>query len=424
VDPAPERRSILRLLIAALVALAVPLAGQTPQSKPQTPVFKSATDLVTTEVKAWDKDHKFVPGLGPNDFTVLEDGVRQTIQTFSAFIGGRPVGVSAATAAPARGGLILPATAPPRDTSGRIFLVFIDDLHLQASDTPRVRQWLRDIRDTLIHDNDLVGFVSSGYSSIQGGVAYDPSHRRFNEVIAKVVGAADTPNAIISAPTTADGPAGLRHRASVAFSTVYDLLGQLEPIRDRTKALIYVSSGYDFNPHKDSRYREAQAKYSTTPEGVGGAPPGRELNDPNYVNPFDRGGQFLETDLVQQIAELVNTARRTNTTFFPIDPRGLLPAIPDISQQISPQEWLAHTDTQLSTLRTLADETNGLCVCNVNDPKPWLRQIDNLTSDYYLIGYVSTNPDPRPRRRRVEILVRHPDVRELGYAREYVRRPQ
>ncbi len=403
----------------ALVASTVVAVAQTTQ--PQVPVFKAASDLIRLEVRVRDKDNKFIPGLRPRDFQILEDGVPQAIQAFLPYVGGKvaddPLRPSAA---PPPSGLILPKQASGGDASGRLFIVFIDDLHLQPSDTPRVRQWLRDVRDILIHDNDLVGFVSSGYSGIQGTVAYDYQHRRFNDVISRVMGVADTPNDIVRASTTSEGPSGLKYRANVAFTTVYGLLDQFASVTDRTKVLIYVSSGYDFNPHKDSRYREEQAKFSTKPQGVGGAPPGVELNDPNYVNPFDRAGHALDIDLVAQLAELINAAVRTNTTFYPMDPRGLLSSIPDISQNITTQEWMAHTTMQHSTLRTLASETNGTCICNVNDPKPLLRQIDNATSDYYLVGYVSTNPDPRFLRRRIEIVVSHPNARELSYPKEYV----
>ena len=74
------------------------------------------------------------------------------------------------------------------DTASRIFIIFIDDLHFMPSQTPEVKKLLQTIRDTLVHDNDLVGFVSSGFSSIEMDPAYDPSHRRFNEVINKVMG--------------------------------------------------------------------------------------------------------------------------------------------------------------------------------------------------------------------------------------------
>lgn len=62
---------------------------------------------------------------------------------------------AAASAAPKIEGLVLPTTRPKNDSSGRLFIVFIDDLHLQPSDTPKVKQVLKMVRDILVHDNDL-----------------------------------------------------------------------------------------------------------------------------------------------------------------------------------------------------------------------------------------------------------------------------
>ena len=45
----------------------------------------------------------------------------------------------------------------------------------------------------------------------------------------------------------------MRYRAHVAFSTVNDLLNNLESVHNRRKALVYVSDGYDFNPFQDAR---------------------------------------------------------------------------------------------------------------------------------------------------------------------------
>ena len=45
----------------------------------------------------------------------------------------------------------------------------------------------------------------------------------------------------------------MRYRVGVAFKTVYELLQNLDKVRDRRKALIYVSDGYDLNPFEDSR---------------------------------------------------------------------------------------------------------------------------------------------------------------------------
>ena len=51
-----------------------------------------------------------------------------------------------------------------------------------------VKQVLKQIRDNLLHENDLVGLVSSGYSSISFDLSPDPRHLRFNQAIDKIDG--------------------------------------------------------------------------------------------------------------------------------------------------------------------------------------------------------------------------------------------
>ena len=53
------------------------------------------------------------------------------------------------------------------------------------------------------------------------------------------------------------GPEGLtelKYRAHVAFSTMYEIVGNLEKVHNRRKALVWVSDGYDFNPFQGARY--------------------------------------------------------------------------------------------------------------------------------------------------------------------------
>jgi hypothetical protein len=46
-------------------------------------------------------------------------------------------------------------------------------------------------------------------------------------------------------------------------------------------------------------------------------------------------------------------------------------------------------------MRVLAEETGGLAVVNQNDFDKALKRIDAESSDYYVLGYYSSNPDPR-----------------------------
>lgn len=415
-----------RMLMPLVLATVATAQTQTPPPNPQkAPVFTTTTDLITTDVRVRDKTGKFIPNLTAKDFEILEDGVPQNLQTFSFVLGGRVVNdITPAAPKPRSEGLILPPSAPPPDISGRIFIIFIDDFHIQPGDTPRMKDALKQIRDVLIHENDMVGFVSSGFSSIEGAVNYDYKHRRFNEVITKVMGSAMTPDEIVKANTTTEGPSGLRYKVHVAFETVYSLLADLSKITNRRKALVYVSSGYDLNPFRDSRYLEEQRKYSTDNSGVGGDAPGKELLEPGYSNPFEKNGmQFLDADLIAQIAELVRAARRANVTFYPLDPRGLVAGIADINMGVTSQEWMENVRNQHSTLMVLGDETGGFCICNINNYKPKLQQIDNEMSDYYVLGYVSNNPDPLKKVRNIKINVKHPEAREVSYLEVYRLKP-
>lgn len=80
------RRSILAVLTVAGVSsfAGVWLRAQAPA----TPVFKSKVDLVVLTFTVTDSKGKYVTGLKPTDFKILEDGIPQKISTFAE--GDRP----------------------------------------------------------------------------------------------------------------------------------------------------------------------------------------------------------------------------------------------------------------------------------------------------------------------------------------------
>lgn len=398
---------------------AVTLSGQQPppqtppaQTTPQRPTFVSQVDLVTLDVIVRDKRGQFIPDLKMKDFVVLEDGVEQSVGNYNLVYGGRELAVevlSAPTAAPE--GMILPPTRPPSDVAGRVFIIFIDDLHLQAGDSPRVRNLLTQITNTLVHDGDLFSVVSTGPSSIEVQQTYDRG--RLTESIKKVMGAGMSPEDILLAPASTAGPQELRHRVHVAFSTAYDLLKQLERVNNRRKAFIYLSSGYDFNPFTESRWKQEQERYAVPQRDANGNMPletGITSRERDGMNPFETGSQaFAVADLVSQLAELTRAANRANATFYTIDPRGLI-AGPDINQNFTTTEWRNYVTTSVDSLRTIADLTGGFCICNSNDFKKGLARIDAETSDYYILSYYSKNPDPMRRVRKIEVKVNREDV--------------
>jgi VWFA-related protein len=394
-----------------------------PQTIPQQGTrFTTSIDFVSQDVTPRDaKTLQFLPDLKKEDFTLLEDGVEQKIESFALSHGGRLLSdITPAAIAPPTG-IILPTVRPPADTSGRIILIFIDDLHIEFKLTSRMRQLMKRISDLLIHEGDLFGVVSTGYSSIAQDMTYD--RKRIPEIISKISGAGLKPSELVRAANTAEGPAEVKYRANTAFSTAYDVLKNFGTITNRRKIFIYMSSGYDFNPFPDARKRYDAQQNSRDPSTDLG------LTDPNAVdpsllsNPFEeRNNQFNESDLVRELSELTRQANRANVTMYTIDPRGLT-AGPDMDEQdVRTTEYMDNVRTSQDTLRVIAELTGGFAVVNMNDFDKALKRIDAEASDYYILGYYSNNPDPLRRRRQVEIRVNRPNV-TLTYRKEYTLKP-
>jgi VWFA-related protein len=416
-----KRLPWMPIALAGAAALSAAIAAQAPQPPAQSQaVFRSGVDLVTTDAIPRDRSGQFVSDLKPTDFEVLEDGVKQEIVQLLLFHGGRQYSPLAAPVQVQREGIVLPPSRPTNDAAGRIFVFFLDDLHMDFRNTGRIRDLIKKIRTTLVHDGDLFGIVSTGPSSIAIDMTYDL--KRFDEVIKKISGAGLRPQEIIDAGSTSqEGPSEVRYRAHVAFSTAYDLMAQLEKVHNRRKALIYISNGYDFNPFPTSRWRTDMERAGITPQAEKPADSGEAYRSPqdDPSDLFTRTGQvFAEADLARELAELTRTANRANVSFYTIDPRGLV-GMPDLDDNVNMVEWQNTVKNSMDSLRVLAEETGGFATVNSNDFERNLKRIDAETSDYYVLGFYSNNPDPLRRNRRIEVKVTRQDVATVWSRKGY-----
>ena len=415
----------IAVALLAAAALSAALTAQAPSptsqsvAQPQA-VYRSGVDLVTTDAIPRDKAGQFVSDLKPSDFEVFEDGVKQDIVQLFLFHGGRQYSPLAAPVQVQREGIVLPQSRPTNDAAGRIFIFFLDDLHLDFRNTGRIKDLIKKIRTTLVHDGDLFGVVSTGPSSIAIDLTYDL--KRLDEVVKKISGAGLRPQEIIDGGSgSQEGPSEVRYRAHTAFSTAYDLMGQLEKVHNRRKALIYISNGYDFNPFPASRYKVDQERAGITPKGETVEGSGESYRNPqdDPSDLFNRTGQvFAEADLARELAELTRTANRANVTIYTIDPRGLV-GMPDLDDNINMVEWQDSLRKSQDSMRVLADETGGFAVVNSNDFDRNLKRIDAETSDYYIIGFYSNNPDPLRRNRKIDVKATRPDVATVWSRKGY-----
>jgi VWFA-related protein len=385
------------LLIAAErhVGAQAPAAPAPPPQQTQ-PTFRVDVDLVTTDVIVRDsKSDQFIADLKAGEFEVYEDGVKQELTSMVLVHGGRAFNVQAPPPPPVQEGIILPVSRPTNDTAGRVFLLFVDDLHLDFQSTPRTRDLFKKMLRDLIHEGDMFGIVSTGTSSLSIQLTYD--RKVLDDAIKRITGGGMKPADIVTGQQGPQGPTELRYRAHVAFSTAYDLMKNLEKLRNRRKAVIWVSSGYDFNPFERARMEEMSRNFGNDPETD-------VSNDPTIRQQF-QGTQFAQADLARELADVTKAANRANATLYTIDPRGLIagPDVDDTVLENHMEEWNQYVRRTQDSLRTLAEETGGIAVVNQNDFDKALKRIDAETSDYYVLGYYSSNPDPLKRTRKIEV---------------------
>jgi VWFA-related protein len=407
IDPAQSS------LAAAGQAQQTPPAGTAPapSQNPQ-PTFRVAVDLVTMDVIVRNAQDQFVADLQPADFEVLEDGIKQDVKSFTLVHGGRVHNLQTPPPPPTQEGIILPQSRPRNDAAGRIFLIIVDDLHLDFRNTGRIRDLFKRVARNLVHEGDMFGIVSTGPSSLAIDLTYD--RKILEDAIKKITGNGLRPSDIIQGAEGAEGPTEVRYRAHVAFSTAYDILKQLERVTNRRKAVVWVSNGFDFNPFAESRLGE---------DPVFGGRFGQTREDGRQDSQmFRQGQQFADADLARELAEITRTANRANATIYTIDPRGLV-AGSDLDEQLDPVEYGEHVRKTQDSLRVLADETGGIAVVNQNDFDKALKRIDAETSDYYVLGYYSSNPDPLKRTRKIDVKVNRPDMQIVHRTSYSLRQP-
>jgi VWFA-related protein len=396
----------MRITTAILIALGgAQIVGA--QNRPEP--FRSGVDVVQTDAIVRDGRGQFIADLKASEFEVYEDGVRQDIVSLTMIHGGREFNVLSPPT-PARDGLILPPSRPRNDTAGRIFVIIIDDFHLEPAQAQKARQIMRQALRDLIHSGDMFGIVSTGYSSISEQLTYD--RQVLESAIERIQGNGLRPREIIEGAQGSQGPTELRHRAHVAFSLAYEQMRNLEQVQNRRKAVIYISSGYDFNPFAQSRVEEQALRARVNAADL--------QNDPFFRT--QQSSQMLaEADLVRELAELTRAANRANATIYTIDPRGLA-AGPDIDQEIRTPEWSAHVRTSQDSLRVIAEETGGFAMVNMNNFSAGLKRIDAETSDYYVLAYSSSNSDPLKRLRRIDVKTARPGA-TVYHRTSYTRAP-
>ena len=320
----------------------------------------------------------------------------QTLVSFSLTHGGRTYNI-AAPPRQAVEGLAVPPPRPAASESGRIFFILIDDLHLDFRDTARVRDLLKRISSELVHEGDMFGIVSTGPSAIEINLTYD--RRRLDEAGRKLSGSALSPGDIISTPGGA-GPTGSppqgarrlldgRRRHPAARRDPRPTQGlHLHQQRLRPRSL-----REDAGEERSRALRRASRQCRQQQLERSGPPPaGQPVRVCRSRQRAGRGDPRRRARQRHHLCHRSPRPRRRTGSRSERRPDGVprFSRVPSRTacgcSPISPAAWP-------SSIRTTSRRRSAA---------------STRTSDYYLLGYYSSNPDPTKKRRTIEVKVKRP----------------
>ncbi|HEX7781067.1 MAG TPA: hypothetical protein VF424_17590, partial [Vicinamibacterales bacterium] len=150
-----------------LAGVAAACAAATVLTAQQQPVFRAGVELVQIDAIARDQDGSTVGGFTAADFSVFENGRRQTIADF------RPVSIptSSRTLDPKLPPAAFVENVEPLNR--RLFVLVVDNLHIRPVDMPRTRQLLTALVQGLSPDDQLA-LATTGPSEAGVDLTADP----------------------------------------------------------------------------------------------------------------------------------------------------------------------------------------------------------------------------------------------------------
>ena len=400
-----RRHSLIRLFLllvgAAVCATAIGAEpGQTPPPQ-KAPMFRSGVDLVTVNVVVRDKSGTVVKGLTREDFTVLEDGRPQTIDTFDFEEVGAPENPAPPSAIPTiLGGVGRPTPAPLVGRpvvsmhDRRLVVLMFDLSSMAVEDTQRALDAARDYVTTKVGQADTVAIVTYA-SSLD--VALDFTSDK---------------NMLLNTIDRLNGIEGLGFEEMIAAdpdATVDDTNGA------------FVADDTEFNMFNTDRRLQALRSMIDALSGI------QQKKSLVY---FSSGMNQTGMDNRVAMRGVIDRAVRTNLSIYSADMRGLQAVVPGgAASQASTRGVSAFSGRGVSSafssmnasqdaLSSLSEDTGGRAFFDRNDFGGVFDRVIADTSAYYVLGYSSTNLARDGRFRRMRIQLKRSDLKleyRVGY---------
>jgi VWFA-related protein len=391
---------LLLLFVLTTAGVSAQQIGQN-TSGSGTYTLTAKSQLVVETVVVKDKQGKFIPGLGAKDFTITEDGTAQNIR----FCEQQDIG-SAKPPAPSQGPedikiykklsrtQIAPEAAEnSRYRNRRLLALYFDMSAMRPADQLRALTAAETFLRTQMTSVDMVSILRYQGGSVDILQDFTADHSKLLSILETMI--------------------------------VGEGQGMVETVDDASSADTGAAFGQDdsefnvFNTDRQLSALQTAAKMLS------------QLQEKKSLIYFASGLRLNGIDNQAQLHATVDAAIRAGVSFWPIDARGLVAQAPlgDATQGSPGNSGMysgtaAQTNTtnfqqSQDTLFALAEDTGGKALFDSNDLTRGIVQAQDSISDYYVIGYYTSNTARNGHFRRVKIALNQNTEAKLDYRQGY-----
>ncbi len=375
-----------------------PRQGPAPPPSQATPgqkgVIRKFTDLVQIDVQVTDRSGKPIKGLKPEQFTLSEDDKPQKVSSFDYY---DIEAIETAAAEDARPVVItLGSVAEPEKIreavrDHRMIVLFFDMTSLQPDELLRATDAAKRFLREQMTAADLVGIVAFG-NQLRVVANLTNNRALLERAVARLIPGKESQLAGMADATPASGEEAVTEDTGAAFTA------------DETEFNI-------FNTDRKLAALEAVANLL------------RDIPGKKAVIQFTGGITQTGEENRSQLRAATNAANRADVSFYTVDSRGLMAAIPGGDASVGAAAGTAmfsgaavfhqaqSRQDSRETLSTLATDTGGRAFFDIGDFREVFQKVQSDESGYYLLGYYSSNAQPDGRWRRVKVKVDLPGAR-------------
>ena len=426
--PLPLAPCPLPLAPFLVPVLVIALSAQEPVPPAQLEPFRTEVNYIRLDMYP-TANGKPVMDLREDEVEILDEGELQTIDRFEHVVvrGARPQTTrrNPATVTEMREAM--------QDVRARLFVLFLDTEHVEFGPAFNIKGPLIQTLNQMIGGDDLIAVMTAGMeprditfrrrtTSIEEMVRGMWSERDYRlkrspeeDAIAQCYGKSGIADEMI-----------FRLREVRTLDALEKLVDHLRFVREERKAVIAITQGWRLFADDPTLRRPTGGTVQPVP-GIGVIPGTGRIGtiDADTLGLVDRRKceqgrldlSMLRNDL--RLLDILRQANRGNTSFYPVDPRGLVVFDEDIvpispTGRWSPGIGVVEDGSRLTarndSLRTMAEVTDGLAVVQAGDLSAGMRRIVEDLSSYYLLGYYSTQ-ELDGKFHRLTVRVKRPGVR-------------